>query len=89
MFCLTDDFYQAFALEWEKRLLVDGHKNRCRATFLCLSELITLAVLFYQLALASSIAFISCMRNGFCVPKFRACPVNSVVWNCCPAALFL
>jgi len=34
-FYLIDDFYQAFALEWEKRLLVDGHKKRCRATFLC------------------------------------------------------
>lgn len=48
-FCLIDDFCQAFAPEWEKRLLVDGHKKRRRATSLCLSELMTLAVLFHQL----------------------------------------
>lgn len=48
-FCLIDDFCQAFAPEWEKRLLADGHKKRHRAASLCLSELITLAVLFHQL----------------------------------------
>lgn len=49
MFCLIDDFCQAFEPEWEKRLLVDGHKKRRRAASLCLSELMTLAVLFHQL----------------------------------------
>jgi hypothetical protein len=49
MFCLLDDFCQAFEPEWEKRLLADGHKKRRRAASLCLSELMTLAVLFHQL----------------------------------------
>lgn len=48
-FCLIDDFCQAFEPEWEKRLLADGHKKRHRAASLCLSELMTLAVLFHQL----------------------------------------
>lgn len=48
-FCLIDDFCQAFVPEWEKRLLADGHKKRRRAASPCLSELMTLAVLFHQL----------------------------------------
>lgn len=48
-FCLIDDFCQAFEPEWERRLLADGHKKRRRGASLCLSELMTLAVLFHQL----------------------------------------
>jgi len=49
LFCLIDDFCQAFEPEWEKRLLADGKKKRQRPASLCLSELMTLAVLFHQL----------------------------------------
>jgi transposase len=49
MFCLLDDFCQAFEPEWEKRLLAEGRKKRRRPASLCLSELMTLAVLFHQL----------------------------------------
>jgi transposase len=49
LFCVIDDFCQAFEPEWEKRLLADGHKKRRRAASLCLSELMTLAVLVHQL----------------------------------------
>lgn len=48
-FCLIDDFCQAFEPEWDKRLLTTGRKKRQRPTSLCLSELMTLAVLFHQL----------------------------------------
>jgi transposase len=49
LFCLIDDFCQAFEPEWEKRLLTTGRKKRQRPASLCLSELMTLAVLFHQL----------------------------------------
>jgi transposase len=49
LFCLIDDFCQAFEPEWKKRLLAQGDKKRQRCTSLCLSELMTLAVLFHQL----------------------------------------
>ena len=49
LFCLIDDFCQAFELEWEKHLLANGCKKRQRPASLCLSELMTLAVLFHQL----------------------------------------
>jgi transposase len=49
LFCLLDDFCQAFEPEWEKHLLANGGKKRRRRACLCLSELMTLAVLFHQL----------------------------------------
>jgi len=49
VFCLIDDFCQVFEPEWEKHLLANGRKKRRRPTSLCLSELMTLAVLFHQL----------------------------------------
>lgn len=49
LFCLIDDFCQVFEPEWEKRLLAAGQKKRQRRASLCLSELMTLAVLFHQL----------------------------------------
>ena len=49
VFCLIDDFCQVFEPEWEKHLLANGRKKRLRPTSLCLSELMTLAVLFHQL----------------------------------------
>ena len=49
LFCLIDDFCQAFEPEWEKHLLANGHKKRQRRASLCLSELMTLAVLFHQM----------------------------------------
>jgi transposase len=49
VFCLIDDFCQAFEPEWEKHLLANGSKKRQRPASLCLSELMTLAVLFHQL----------------------------------------
>jgi transposase len=49
LFYLIDDFCQAFKPEWEKHLLADGSKKRQRPASLCLSELMTLAVLFHQL----------------------------------------
>lgn len=49
VFCRIDDFCQAFEPEWEKHLLADGSKKRQRSTSLCLSEWMTLAVLFHQL----------------------------------------
>lgn len=49
LFCLLDDFCQAFEPEWDKHLLTNGGKKRRRRACLCLSELMTLAVLFHQL----------------------------------------
>lgn len=49
LFCLIDDFCQTFEPEWEKHLLAAGQKKRQRCASLCLSELMTLAVLFHQL----------------------------------------
>lgn len=49
VFCLIDDFCQVFEPEWEKHLLANGQKKRRRQGSLCLSELMTLAVVFHQL----------------------------------------
>lgn len=47
LFCQIDDFCQAFEPEWNNRLLANGHKKRQRAASLCLSELMTPAMLFH------------------------------------------
>ena len=45
LFCVIDEFCQAFEPEWEQHLLAAGQKKRQRPASLCLSELMTLAVL--------------------------------------------
>lgn len=49
VFCLIDDFCMGFEPGWNQHLLQSGHKKRSRPSCLCLSELMTLAVLFHQL----------------------------------------
>ena len=49
LFCLMDDFCQEFEPALEKRLLEQGQRKRRRPAGLCLSELLTLVVLFHQL----------------------------------------
>jgi transposase len=49
LFCLMDDFCQEFEPALEKQLLALGQRHRRRPSGLCLSELMTLAVLFHQL----------------------------------------
>jgi transposase len=48
LFCLIDDFCQAFEPAFEAQLLADGARKRRRACGLRLSELMTLMVLFHQ-----------------------------------------
>lgn len=79
MFCLIDDFCQAFEPEWEKRLLADGRKKRQRAASLCLSELMTLAVLFHPLRFRQFKSFYllyaqRCLRAEFpALPSYQRC----------------
>lgn len=73
-FCLIDDFCQAFEPEWEKRLLSDGHKKRQRAASLCLSELMTLAVLFHQLRFRQFKSFYLLYAQRYLRPEFPGLP---------------
>jgi hypothetical protein len=46
LFCDLDDFYQAFAPVWQKRLLPAPGRHRRRAVRLSASEIMTLVVVF-------------------------------------------
>lgn len=47
VFCDIDDFCQFFEPRWKKRLLSTGERQRDRAARLCLSEVMTIIVLFH------------------------------------------
>jgi transposase len=74
LFCLIDDFCQAFEPAWEKRLLAAGQKKRQRATSLCLSELMTLAVLFHQLRFRQFKSFYLLYARRFLRAEFPGLP---------------
>jgi hypothetical protein len=48
IFCDIDDFCLLFEPRWRDRLLADGLRQRRRATTLCLSEVMTIIVLFHS-----------------------------------------
>jgi transposase len=48
VFCDIDDFCQLFEPLWKKRLLCAGHRRRDRAGCLCLSEVMTIIVMFHS-----------------------------------------
>jgi len=47
LFCDIDDFCQFFEPLWKKRLLSSGERRRERAGYLCLSEVMTIIVMFH------------------------------------------
>jgi hypothetical protein len=48
LFCSVDDFWQAFAPQWEHALLQAGRRQRRRAAALHPSELMTIVIAFHQ-----------------------------------------
>ena len=48
IFCDIDDFSLLFEPLWQQRLLADVPRQRQRATTLCLSEVMTIIVLFHS-----------------------------------------
>src|SRR5947207_14671782 len=48
IFCDIDDFCLLFEPRWQQRLLSDVPRQRQRATTLCLSEVMTIIVLFHS-----------------------------------------
>jgi hypothetical protein len=48
LYCSVDEFWQHFALAWERDLLASGTRRRRRATQLHPSEIMTIAILFQQ-----------------------------------------
>ena len=48
LFVDVDDFCQIFLPAWERKLLSDGSKKRCRAGQLSMSEVMTLIIYFHQ-----------------------------------------
>jgi hypothetical protein len=48
VFCDIDDFCQFFEPLWKKRLLSEGKHRRDRAGYLCLSEVMTIIVMFHS-----------------------------------------
>jgi hypothetical protein len=47
-FCAVDDFCQVFEPLWDKQLMGDGLKHRQRHRQLCLSEIMTITIVFHQ-----------------------------------------
>lgn len=47
VFCDIDDFCQFFEPRWKRRLLSSGERQRERAGCLCLSEVMTIIVMFH------------------------------------------
>jgi hypothetical protein len=47
-FCLVDDFCKVFEPKWKNSLLTQGKRKRLRETGACLSEIMTLVILFHQ-----------------------------------------
>jgi hypothetical protein len=48
LYCHVDDFLTAFLPEWNKRLIQDKKKKRCRPSRLSISEIITILIHFHQ-----------------------------------------
>src|SRR5258706_16394509 len=48
LFCHVDDFWLAFAPEWQRNQLTQGTKQRQRAGQLCESEIMTIMIYFHQ-----------------------------------------
>ena len=48
LFVSVDDFCQIFLPVWERKLLADGSKKRCRTGQLSLSEIMTILIYFHQ-----------------------------------------
>jgi hypothetical protein len=48
IFCAIDDFCQFFEPLWKKRLLSEDERQRARAARLCLSEVMTIIVMFHS-----------------------------------------
>ena len=48
LFCAVDDFWQAFAPQWQEKLLTNGQQQRIRARDLSESELMTIVIHFHQ-----------------------------------------
>jgi len=48
LFVSVDDFCQIFLPDWEKKLLSDGSRKRCRAGQLSISEIMTIIIYFHQ-----------------------------------------
>ena len=48
VFCDIDDFCQFFEPLWKQRLLSEGERRRDRAGYLCLSEVMTIIVMFHS-----------------------------------------
>src|SRR5436853_3507203 len=47
-FCDIDDFCLLFEPLWKQRLLTSGNRRRDRAGYLCLSEVMTIIVMFHS-----------------------------------------
>jgi transposase len=74
LFCLMDDFCQVFEPEWKKHILTTGERQRDRAASLCLSELMTLTVLFHQLRFRQFKAFYFHYLKPFLRAEFPSLP---------------
>jgi len=48
IFCEIDDFCKQFEKTWNRSLIESGEKKRIKASSLCLSEIMTILVLFHQ-----------------------------------------
>jgi hypothetical protein len=47
IFCEVHDFWKQFQVEWEKILIADPSRKRRKACRLCMSEVMTIVILFH------------------------------------------
>jgi hypothetical protein len=47
IFCQVHDFWKQFQVEWEKILLTESRPKTRRACRLCMSEVMTIVILFH------------------------------------------
>ena len=48
VFCSIDDFCRQYEAEQQKRLIASGERQRFKTTSLCLSEVMTIIVMFHS-----------------------------------------
>jgi transposase len=84
LFCLFDDFCRLFEPEWEKQLIYKGDKKRNRKSCLCLSELMTLSVLFHQLRFREFKMFYLCYACKHLHHEFPTLPSYSRIVELMP-----
>ncbi|MCB1213024.1 MAG: IS982 family transposase [Chlamydiia bacterium] len=65
LFCIVDDFYKEFEVEWERRLI--DNRKRKRASCLAMSEIMTIIIFFHNSGYRTFKKYYTILvKGGFC-----------------------